>query len=81
MPPGSKSAVVRPAPIVVRNDVSWIVLIVGGIVLVFGLAVLIGAALSALPFVVGAFVAFAVVALLIALVVFRLPGLWARLPR
>ena len=81
MAPRSNWRLVWHPPINVRSDVAWSVRIVGAIVVVFGLALLIGAALAALPFVAGAVVAFVVVALLIALMVLELPRLRARLPR
>jgi hypothetical protein len=55
--------------------------IVGGIAFLFGVALLIGMALEALPFILGAAVAFIVVALVVALIAFELPRFWARLPQ
>lgn len=55
--------------------------IVGGIAFLFGVALLIGMALEALPFILGAAVAFIVVALIVALIAFELPRFWARLPQ
>ena len=57
------------------------VFIVGGIAFLVGVAVLIGSALTALPFIWGTVVAFAVVVLVAALVAVELRRLWARLPR
>jgi hypothetical protein len=57
------------------------VFIVGGIAFLVGVAVLIGSALTALPFIWGMAVAFAVVVLVAALVALELRGFWARLPR
>jgi hypothetical protein len=55
--------------------------IAGGIVFLLGLAVLIGAALAALPFIWGMAVAFVALVLVIALIAFELPRALARLPR
>ena len=55
--------------------------IVGGIAFLFGIALLIGMALEALPFILGAAIAFIVVALVVALIAFELPRFWARLPQ
>jgi hypothetical protein len=68
-------------PIITRSEVSWVVFIVGGIAFLVGVAVLIGSALTALPFIWGTIVAFAVVVLVAALVAVELRRLWARLPR
>lgn len=70
----------RP-PIITRSDFSWVVFIVGGIAFLVGVAVLIGSALTALPFIWGMAVAFAVVVLVAALVALELRRFWARLPR
>jgi branched-subunit amino acid transport protein len=70
----------RP-PIITRSEVSWVVLLVGGIAFLVGVAVLIGSALTALPFIWGMAVAFAVVVLVGALVAPELRRFWARLPR
>jgi hypothetical protein len=66
----------RP-PIISRSEVSWVVFILGGIAFVVGAAVLIGAALTALPFIWGTIVAFVMVVLVAALVA----PFWPRLPR
>jgi hypothetical protein len=70
----------RP-PIITRSDVSWAVFIVEGIVFLVGVAVLIGSALTALPFIWGMVVAFAVLVLATALVGVELRRFWPRLPR
>jgi hypothetical protein len=70
----------RP-PIITRSDVSWVVFIVGGIALLVGVAVLIGSALTALPFIWGTIVAFAVVVIVAALIAVELRRFWERLPR
>jgi hypothetical protein len=70
----------RP-PIITRSEVSWVVFIVGGIAFLVGVAVLIGSALTALPFIWGTVVAFAVVMLVAGLVAVELRRFWARLPR
>ena len=57
------------------------VFIVGGIAFLVGVAVLIGSALTALPFIWGTVVAFAVVVLVAALVAVEVRRVWARLPR
>jgi branched-subunit amino acid transport protein len=72
---------VEGPPIITRSEVSWVVFIVGGIVFLVGVAVLIGSALMALPFIWGTVVAFAVVVLVAALVAVELRRFWARLPR
>jgi hypothetical protein len=66
----------RP-PIISRSEVSWVVFILGGIAFVVGAAVLIGAALAALPFIWGMVVAFAMVVLVAALVAVELRRLRA----
>ena len=53
------------------------IFIVGGIAFLVGVAVLIGSALTALPFIWGTVVAFAVVVLVAALVAVELRRLWA----
>ena len=68
-------------PIITRSEVSWVVFIVGGIAFLVGVAVLIGSALTALPFIWGTVVAFAVVVLVAALVAVEVRRVWARLPR
>jgi hypothetical protein len=70
----------RP-PIITRSDVSWVVFIVGGIAFLVGVAVLIGSALTALPFIWGTIVAFAVVVIVAALIAVELRRFWERLPR
>jgi hypothetical protein len=60
-----------------RSGVTWVVFILAGIAFVVGAAVLIGAALTALPFIWGMVVAFAVVVLVAALVAVELRRLWA----
>jgi hypothetical protein len=72
---------VERSPIITRSEVSWVVFIVGGIAFLVGVAVLIGSALTALPFIWGTAVAFAVVVLVAALVALELRRFWARLPR
>jgi hypothetical protein len=72
---------VQPFPGIARRDVLWVAFIVGGIAFLFGVALLIGMALEALPFILGAAVAFIVVALIAALIAFELPRFWARLPQ
>jgi hypothetical protein len=70
----------RP-PIITRSEVTGVVFIVGGIAFLVGVAILIGSALTALPFIWGSVVAFAVVVLVAALVAVELRRFWARLPR
>jgi hypothetical protein len=65
----------RP-PIIMRSEVTWVVFILAGIAFVVA-AVLIGAALAALPFICGMVVAFAVVVLVAALVAVEQRRLWA----
>jgi hypothetical protein len=72
---------VEGPPIITRSEVSWVVVIVGAIAFLVGVAVLIGSALTALPFIWGTVVAFAVVVLVAALVAVELRRFWARLPR
>jgi hypothetical protein len=59
-----------------RSEVTWVVFILAGIAFVVA-AVLIGAALAALPFIWGMVVAFAVVVLVAALVAVEQRRLWA----
>ena len=66
----------RP-PIITRSEVTWWVFILAGIAFVVCVAVMIGAALAALPFIWGMVVALAVVVLVAALVA----PFWWRLPR
>jgi branched-subunit amino acid transport protein len=72
---------VEGPPIITRSEVLWVVVIVGAIAFLVGVAVLIGSALTALPFIWGTVVAFAVVVLVAALVAEELRRFWARLPR
>jgi uncharacterized membrane protein YkgB len=69
------------ARFIAHPDVRWVLFILGVIAFVFGVALLIGMALAALPFVVGAFASFAVLVPIVALAVFAVPRFWARLPR
>ena len=73
---GELRGVNRP-PIIMRSEFTWVVFILAGIAFVVGAAVLIGAALAALPFIWGMVVAFAVVVLVAALVAVELRRLWA----
>jgi hypothetical protein len=70
----------RPS-IIARSEgpwvVMWVVFIMAGIAFVVGVAVLIGSALTALPFMWGTVAAFALVVLVTALVA----PFWPRLPR
>jgi hypothetical protein len=68
-------------PAITRSDVSWAAFIIRVIVLLLGVAVLIGSALTALPFIWGMPVAFVALVLVVALIAFELPHFWARLPR
>jgi len=72
---------VEGPPIITRSEVSWVVFIVGGIAFLVGVAVLIGSALTALPFIWGTVVAFAVVVLVAARVAVEVRRVWPRLPR
>jgi hypothetical protein len=54
------------SPIITRSEVTWVVFILGGIAFL-AVAVFVGSVLTALPFVLGAAVAFAVVVLVAAL--------------
>jgi hypothetical protein len=58
-----------------------VVVIVGAIAFLVGVAVLIGSALTVLPFIWGTVVAFAVVVLVATLIAVGLRRFWARLPR
>jgi hypothetical protein len=55
------------SPIITRSEVTWVVFILGGIAFLVAVAVFVGSVLTALPFVLGAAVAFAVVVLVAAL--------------
>ena len=68
-------------PIITRSEVSLVVFILGGIAFLVGVAVLIGSALTALPFIWGTVVAFAVLVLVAGLVAVELRHIWTRLPR
>jgi hypothetical protein len=72
---------VECSPIITRSDVLWVVFILEGIAFLVAVAVLIGSALTALPFIWGMVVAFAVLVLVAALVTVELRHFWARLPR
>jgi hypothetical protein len=77
----AKTAIVERLRIIVQSDFKWAGLVLGGVGVLFGAAVLIGLALRALAFPWGAAFAFIVVVLVGAAVVLELPRLWARLPR
>jgi membrane glycosyltransferase len=77
----SKSALVWRPPNITRSDVSWLAFIARGIVFLVGVAVLIGSALTALPFIWGMAVAFIGLVLAVALIALELPRFWMRLPR
>jgi hypothetical protein len=64
-----------------RTDLAWAGYIVGGSVLLFSVAVVVGMVLSALSFVWGAVVAFVLLALVAAVLAPEARSLWQRLPR
>jgi hypothetical protein len=64
-----------------RTQLGWAAYIVGGILLVFSVAVVIGFALATLSLIWGALTAFVLLALVVALVLPRARSFWARLPR
>jgi hypothetical protein len=64
-----------------RTDLAWAGYIVGGTLLLFSVAVVVGMALSALSFVWGAVVAFVLLALVAAVLAPEVRSLWQRLPR
>jgi hypothetical protein len=64
-----------------QSDFKWAALILAGVGVLFGVAVLIGLALSALAAPWGAAVAFILVVLVGGAVILELPRVWARLPR
>jgi hypothetical protein len=64
-----------------RTDLAWAGYIVGGTLLLFSVAVVVGMALSALSFVWGAVVAFVLLALVAAVLAPEARSLWQRLPR
>ncbi len=64
-----------------RTELAWAAYIVGGSVLLFSVAVVVGMALSALPFVWGAVVAFILLVLVTGLLAPEVRSFWARLPR
>jgi hypothetical protein len=68
-------------PIITRSEASSVAFIIGKIALLFGVAVLIGLVLTALPFILGAIVVFVVLVLVATLVVIELRRFWGRLPR
>jgi hypothetical protein len=77
----AKTAIVERFRIIVQSDFKWAGLVLAGVGILFGAAVLIGLALRTLAFPWGAAFAFIVVVLVGAAVVLELPRLWARLPR
>jgi hypothetical protein len=64
-----------------RTDLAWAGYIVGGTILLFSVAVVVGMVLSALSFVWGAIVAFVLLALVAAVLAPEVRSLWERLPR
>jgi hypothetical protein len=64
-----------------RTDLAWAGYIVGGTILLFSVAVVVGMVLSALSFVWGAVVAFVLLALVTAVLAPEVRSLWERLPR
>jgi hypothetical protein len=64
-----------------RTDLAWAGYVVGGSVLLFSVALVIGMALAALSFVWGAVVAFVLLALVAGLLAPEAHSLWRRLPR
>jgi hypothetical protein len=77
----AKTAIVERFRIVIRSDFKWAGLVLAGVGVLFGVAVLVGLVLGTLAFPWGAAFAFIVVVLVGAAVVLELPRLWARLPR
>jgi hypothetical protein len=65
----------------VQSDLKWAVLILAGVGALFGVAIVIGLALTALWAPLGVAVAFILIVLVGGAVVLELPQLWARLPR
>jgi hypothetical protein len=64
-----------------RTELAWAGYIVGGSLLLFSVAVVVGMALSALSFVWGGVVAFVLLGLVTAVLGPELRTLWQRLPR
>ena len=64
-----------------RTDLAWAGYVVGGSVLLFSVALVVGMALAALSFVWGAVVTFVLLALVAALLAPEAHSLWQRLPR
>jgi hypothetical protein len=65
----------------VQSDLKWAVLILVGVGALFGVAIVIGLALTALWAPLGVAVAFILIVLVGGAVLLELPQLWARLPR
>jgi hypothetical protein len=66
---------------VTRTQLGWAAYIIGGILLVFSVAVMIGFALATLSLIWGTVTAFVLVTLVVALVLPEARSFWARLPR
>jgi hypothetical protein len=64
-----------------RTELAWAGYIVGGSLLLFAVAVVMGMALTALSFVWGAVVAFVLLVLVAGLLAPEVRSFWARLPR
>jgi hypothetical protein len=70
----------RP-PTITRKDLAWVALIVATVVALFAAALVVGMALSALPFPWGPVVALVLIVLVASLILSELRRFWARLPR
>ena len=68
-------------PRITQKDVGWAAFLVGGIALVFAVSIVIGIALTTLPFVWGGFVTFVLVVLVAALLLPEARTFWSKLPR
>jgi hypothetical protein len=68
-------------PPIKRNDLGWAGFFIGGIALLFAVSIVIGIALTTLPFVWGGFVAFVLVVLVAALLAPEVRTFWSKLPR
>jgi hypothetical protein len=68
-------------PPITRRELGWGAFFFGAIALLFAVSIVIGVALTKLPFVWGGFVAFVLVVLVAALLAPEVRTFWSKLPR
>jgi hypothetical protein len=78
---GLEGRVMERLSSVTRTQLGWAAYIIGGILLVFSVAVMIGFALATLSLIWGTVTAFVLLTLVVALVLPEARSFWARLPR